>query len=59
MLMMQGAPLTKRIKGRGGWELRAVVQGGLCILDKLDAQQSHPRLMRADYLRIAWRCWRM
>ncbi len=59
VLMAKGAPLVKRVKGRAGWELRAVVQGGLCILDKLDAQQNRPRLTRTDYLRIAWRCWRM
>ncbi len=58
-LMTQGAPLPKRIQGRAGWELRAVLQGGLCILDKLDAQQNRPRLSRMDYVRIAWRCWCM
>jgi phytoene/squalene synthetase len=58
-LMMQGAPLAPRVKGLGGWELRAVVQGGLCILDKLEAQESRPRLGRQDFARIAWRCWRM
>ena len=58
-LMAQGAPLVKRIKGRAGWELRAVVQGGLRILDKLDMQENRPRLTRTDFLRIAWRCCRM
>ena len=58
-LMASGAPLSLRVRGRAGWELRAVVQGGLCILDKLDAQQNRPRLSRMDYVRIAWRCWRM
>jgi squalene synthase HpnC len=58
-LMMQGAPLAKRIPGRAGWELRAVVQGGLCILDKLDAQQLRPRLSRLDLARVAWRSLRM
>jgi squalene synthase HpnC len=63
-LMMQGAPLVRRVPGRAGWELRAVAQGGLCILDKLDArvtptdhaQLSRPKLGKLDYIRIAWRC---
>ena len=66
-LMLQGAPLARRVKGLAGWELRAVVQGGLCILDKLDARTEtadHPQLVRptvtrGDMLRIAWRCLRM
>ncbi len=58
-LMMQASPLPKRIPGRAGWELRAVVQGGLCILDKLQAQQLRPRLSRLDLARVAWRCLRM
>jgi phytoene/squalene synthetase len=36
-LMGQGAPLVHRVPGRAGWELRAMVQGGLCILGKVDA----------------------
>ena len=36
-LMDQGAPLVHRVPGRAGWELRAMVQGGLCILGKVDA----------------------
>lgn len=68
-LMAQGAPLVKRVPGRAGWELRAVVQGGLRILDKLDALQRQlggngttwprPRLHKRDALLIVWRCWRM
>ena len=66
-LMQQGAPLVHRIKGRAGWELRAVVQGGLRILDKLDArveptdhrQLARPTLKKTDFVRIAWRCIRM
>ena len=37
VLMAQGAPLVQRVPGRAGWELRAMVQGGLCILGKVDA----------------------
>ncbi len=66
-LMGQGAPLVHRIQGRAGWELRAVVQGGLRILDKLDArtepndhrQLARPSLHKQDFIRIAWRCIRM
>ncbi|PQA84351.1 squalene synthase HpnC [Limnohabitans sp. TS-CS-82] len=68
-LMAQGAPLVHRVPGRAGWELRAVVQGGLALLDKLDALQDQlggdgtawprPRLHKSDALWIAWRCWRM
>ncbi len=66
-LMMQGAPLVHRIKGLAGWELRAVVQGGLAVLDKLDArvetadhtQLVRPVLKKPDLIRIAWRCVRM
>ena len=36
-LMLQGAPLAPRLPGRVGWELRLVVQGGLRILDKVQA----------------------
>lgn len=35
--MTSGAPLVHRLPGRAGWELRLVVQGGLRILDKVDA----------------------
>lgn len=35
--MLRGAPLVHLLPGRIGWELRLVVQGGLRILDKLEA----------------------
>ena len=35
--LQRGAPLVHRVPGRAGWELRLVVQGGLRILDKIDA----------------------
>jgi len=35
--MQKGAKLVHRLPGRAGWELRLVVQGGLRILDKVDA----------------------
>ena len=37
--MEGGAPLVHRLPGRAGWELRLVVQGGLRVLDKIDALQ--------------------
>jgi squalene synthase HpnC len=48
-MMLRGQPLVKKIPGRGGWELRLVVQGGLRILDKIEAQgfntlQRRPKL---------------
>ena len=59
-LMLQGAPLVHRLRGRSGWELRLVVQGGLRILEKIDAMQhaalSHrPTLNAADAPLLAWR----
>jgi len=36
-LMHSGAPLVHRVPERAGWELRLVVQGGLRILDKIEA----------------------
>jgi squalene synthase HpnC len=35
-MMLRGAPLATRLSGRIGLEIRAVVQGGLRILEKLD-----------------------
>ncbi|CAN7512734.1 squalene synthase HpnC [Acidovorax sp. Leaf78] len=52
--MHSGAPLVHRLPGRAGWELRLVVQGGLRILDKVDALQggslhTRPRLNAWDW----------
>lgn len=59
-LMQQGAPLVHRLPGRIGWELRLVVQGGLRILDKVQAQQGHNlhtrlTLHKTDVARMLWR----
>ncbi|MFS2034472.1 squalene synthase HpnC [Polaromonas sp. CT11-55] len=59
-MMHRGAPLCKKIPGRGGWELRLVVQGGLRILDKIEAQgfntlQRRPKLKPWDLLLMGWR----
>lgn len=61
-LMNQGAPLVHALPGRGGWELRLVVQGGLRILDKIETTNTwreRPRLHTHDYLRMLWRAARM
>jgi squalene synthase HpnC len=59
-LMLQGAPLVKKVPGRGGWELRLVVQGGLRILDKIEALdfntlQQRPKLRAWDVAVMGWR----
>ncbi|MCZ8255996.1 MAG: squalene synthase HpnC, partial [Polaromonas sp.] len=58
--MLKGSKLAKRIPGRGGWELRLVVQGGLRILDKIEAQgfntlQRRPKLGPWDVVVMGWR----
>ena len=63
-LMRQGASLALRIPGRAGWELRLVVQGGLRILDKLEAighesWRQRVRLGALDAPLLLWRAWRM
>lgn len=59
-LMQKGAPLVHQVPGRMGWELRLIVQGGLRILDKVDAQLGgnlHKRLTicKTDLPRMLWR----
>jgi squalene synthase HpnC len=63
-LMQAGAPLALRLPGRVGWELRLVVQGGLRILELLestrfDVFRNRPVLAKPDYVRLAWRAFRM
>jgi phytoene/squalene synthetase len=52
--------LACRLPGRIGLELRAVVQGGLRILEKIELKQenvfkSRPKLGTWDWLVISWR----
>ena len=59
-LMHAGAPLVHRVPGRAGWELRFVVQGGLRILDRIEALghntlQHRPMVGAADAPRLLWR----
>jgi squalene synthase HpnC len=63
-LMLDGAPLAKRLRGRIGWELRFVVQGGLRILEAIeqanyDVFLHRPKLNKRDWLIVAWRALRM
>jgi squalene synthase HpnC len=59
-LLVSGLPLTQRLGGRIGLELKLVVHGGLRILERLD--QLHydiffhrPTLNKGDWLRLCWR----
>ena len=59
-LMLSGAPLALRLPGRIGWELRLIVQGGLRILEKIEAVdydvfRRRPQLVATDWLRMLWR----
>lgn len=63
-LMNSGAPLVHQLPGRAGWELRLVVQGGLRILDKVDALQggslhTRPRLHAWDWALMLGRAIKM
>jgi len=63
-LMLSGAPLALRLKGRIGFELRMVVQGGLHILDAIEAAEydvflHRPKLGKRDWLSIFWSAVRM
>ncbi|MBC7500298.1 MAG: squalene synthase HpnC [Herminiimonas sp.] len=63
-MLVSGAPLALRLPGRIGWELRLVVQGGLRILEMIEAVdhdvfRRRPELKAADWIRIAWRAFRM
>ncbi len=59
-LMLNGIELVHQIPGRAGWELRLVVQGGLRILDKIEAVnyatlQQRPKLSAWDAPLMLWR----
>ncbi len=59
-LMHEGTPLVHRLPGRVGWELRLVVQGGLRILDKIEALgfdtfSRRPTIGTSDVPVMAWR----
>jgi squalene synthase HpnC len=59
-MMLDAAPLAKRLPGRIGWELRLVVQGGLRILARIesadhDVFRRRPKLALPDWVAIVWR----
>jgi squalene synthase HpnC len=59
-MMREGAPLVRQIPGRAGWELRAVVQGGLRILEKIKEMRyaslmHRPALTASDAPLLIWR----
>ena len=63
-LMLEGSPLVRQVPGRAGWELRAVVQGGLRILDRIaaighDTLHRRPTVGLRDALPILWGTVRM
>jgi squalene synthase HpnC len=59
-LMLSGAPLGWNLPGRIGLEIRAIVAGGLRILDKIEAVDYdvfnfRPKLQTPDWPLIMWR----
>ena len=62
--MQKGSELVKQIPGRAGWELRLVVQGGLRILERMEALgyrtfEQRPTIGRGDLPRMVWQALRM
>ena len=58
--MVFGSKLVRKVPGRGGWELRFVIQGGLRILDKIEALgfdtlKQRPTIRKWDVVVMAWR----
>lgn len=59
-LLLQGAPLARALGGRIDIELRLVVQGGLRILERIDASggdvfNQRPTLTARDWTLMGWR----
>jgi phytoene synthase len=59
-IMRSGASLGTRLPGRVGLEIRAIVAGGLRILEKIDAVRGdvfrhRPELGAADWALVLWR----
>lgn len=62
--LLTGAPLVHRLPGRMGWELRFVVQGGLRVLELIEAHghnalSQRPTIGTTAWPRLAWRALRM
>lgn len=63
-MLESGAPLVRGLPGRIGLELRMIIQGGLRVLEKLDAARGdmfrhRPVLRPADWPLVFWRALRM
>jgi squalene synthase HpnC len=63
-MMLKGSHLPLRLKGRVGFELRLVVQGGLRVLEKIelvkgDVFHKRPIIKRWDYCIMLWRALTM
>jgi len=59
-MMLAGAPLVHRLPGRMGWELRLVIQGGLRILERIEAGGCNalslrPTVTKRDLPQLVWR----
>ncbi len=57
--MQKGSQIVHRVPGRAGWELRAVVQGGLRVLGQVEALgatalRQRPALRKRDALPVFW-----
>ncbi|MBC3929845.1 squalene synthase HpnC [Undibacterium sp. CY21W] len=63
-MMLSGSGLATQLPGRIGWELRLVIQGGLRIIEKIEAVNGdvfhhRPTLKAQDWLLLGWRALRM
>ena len=63
-IMLNGSQLVHQVPGRAGWELRLVVQGGLRILDKIEAidydtLKERPTVNAWDVPVMLWRAMAM
>lgn len=62
-MLLRGAPLARALGGRIGLELQLVVQGGLRILERIDAAagdvfEHRPALTARDWTLMGWRALR-
>jgi squalene synthase HpnC len=57
--MLFGKPLGRAVRGRFGFQLRIMINGGLRVLELLEQQQndlfSRPRLGKRDWMKMIWR----
>ena len=59
-MLIEGAPLGRALPGRMGLEIRATVEGGLAILDRIEAARGdvfrrRPMLTKLDWMKIVFR----